>query len=334
MAKRQLNRRQQWRIKKIQDERLKRAQKHEDALDETTLDQEQEGLVIAHYGTLIDVEARQGSNKGKIFRCHFRANIEQVVTGDIVVWQPGENNSGIIVANTERHSILSRPDASGKLRPVAANINQIFIVIAPEPLTPQGIIDRYLVAAETVAIPATILINKADLLSGKAKDSLDELADIYANIGYPVITTSTKTDSGLGSLQQALNDKTSIFVGQSGVGKSSLVNTLLPNVEARVGPLSEATGKGTHTTTTAQLFHLPNGGNIIDSPGIREFGLWHINYNELAEGFVEFRPYLGRCKFRDCKHSTEPGCALQQAFSDGKINPKRITSFKYIATTI
>ncbi len=334
MAKRQLTRRQRWRIRKIQEERLRRAQKHESLTDEGSLEREQEGLVIAHYGTQIEVEACQGKHKGEVFRCHFRANLEQVVTGDIVIWQPSADNTGIIVAVAERDSILSRPDASGMPRPIAANINQLYVVAAPEPHTPASMIDRYLVAAETLDIRAIILINKADLLTGADRKTFNELAAAYKNIGYPVLTTSTKNALGLDELILSLENNTSVFVGHSGVGKSSLVNLLLPGIETRVAPLSEATGMGTHTTTTARLYHLPNGGDIIDSPGIREFGLWHIDYQQLVEGFIEFRPYLGKCKFRDCRHTSEPDCAIRQACREGKISLQRLASFRQIATTI
>ena len=131
-----------------------------------------------------------------------------------------------------------------------------------------------------------------------------------------------------------LKDRTSVFVGQSGVGKSSLINALLPGVDSKVGELSKTHGKGTHTTTTAKLFHFPDGGDLVDSPGIREFGLWHMEREQVLNGFVEFRPYLGGCKFRDCKHQSEPGCAVLAAVEKGKITPRRLASFESIANSL
>lgn len=338
MAKRRLTRRQQWRIKKVQDERLKRALKRDSLIDSQfdadALGPEQQGLVIAHYGTQVEVEALQGENRGTTCRCHLRTNLEQIVTGDRVVWRAAPDRTGVIVANSERTSELSRPDQSGRLRPVAANIDQIFIVIAPQPVTPPGLIDRYLVAAETVLIQPLLLINKSDLLTGEAEQTMADVMHLYRRIGYPVITTSSKSEQGLSSLTDKLHQHTSIFVGQSGVGKSSLVNTLLPDAQLRTAGLSESTGKGTHTTTTACLFHLPEGGDIIDSPGIREFGLWHIDKQQLTDGFIEFRPHLGKCKFRDCHHLNEPGCALKEAVKSGQIDARRITSYQRIAADL
>ncbi|MEZ5525351.1 MAG: small ribosomal subunit biogenesis GTPase RsgA [Pseudomonadales bacterium] len=334
MAKRRLTRRQQWRIDKIQQERKQRAEKREGHIEESLahgeLGPEQHALVIAHYGSQVEVEAADGT----LHRCQFRTNIGRIVTGDQVVWRPAVNQSGVIVAVSPRTSELSRPDAHGNLRPVAANIDQIFLVIAAEPRTPYGLIDRYLVAAENVHIRPIILINKADLLSGDAAAWAEEVERIYTAVGYQLIHTSTRSESDLSCLKKAMHDQTSIFVGQSGVGKTSLVNTLLPEVDARVGALSETTRKGMHTTTTAQLFHLPEGGNIIDSPGIREFGLTHVTPQQLTEGFIEFTPLLGHCKFRDCKHLHEPGCALQEAVEAGKVSLQRFQSYHQIRESI
>lgn len=334
MAKRRLTRRQQWRIDKVQEEREQRANRREDQIQESLshgeLGNEQQGLVIAHYGSQVDVE----SSDGELHRCRLRANLGSIVTGDRVIWRPAIDQGGVIVAVTERDSELSRPDARGNLRPVAANIDLIFLVIAAEPRTPFGLIDRYLVAAENIGIRPAILMNKADLKSADAIAWTQEIQNIYSAIGYSIIATSTQSETGLDELKTAMRGHTSIFVGQSGVGKTSLVNQLLPQVGARVGPLSESTGKGMHTTTTAQLFHLPGGGNIIDSPGIREFGLGHVDQQQLMDGFIEFHPFLGRCKFRDCKHLHEPRCAIQQAVEDGAISERRFNSFHQISETL
>ncbi|MFP8966355.1 small ribosomal subunit biogenesis GTPase RsgA [Pokkaliibacter sp. CJK22405] len=337
MSKRNLTRRQNWRIKKIQQERVERAQKKDDRfsaeLTAGELGDEQEGIIVAHYGRQTDVEGISGDYKGKIIRCYLRANLEPLVTGDRVIWRPG-NSDGVVVANLPRASVLKRPTPHGELKSVAANIDLIVITFAPEPTPYANLIDRYLVAAELSNIRAVLLLNKTDLVNDSNSESLERLKHRYTSIGYKVLEASTRSSEGLAELQQELDQQISVFVGQSGVGKSSLINALLPGVDLRVGALSEASRKGTHTTTTARLFHFPSGGDLIDSPGIREFALWHLTPDELLEGFREFRPFLGHCRFRDCRHDREPGCALRQALENGDINPSRMQSYQQILQSL
>lgn len=334
MSKRKLSRQQAWRIEKIQGERAKRAARRDtdaqDALSGGELGPEQDGLVIAHYGTQVAVESEPGNSQ----RCHLRANLEGLVTGDRVVWCEGDP-MGVVVAQRERHSVLSRPDPYGKLKPVAANIDQILLVIAPRPEPHANLIDRYLVAAEVVGIEPVILLNKMDLLAAEPAlaQAMDDLLAIYPTLGYRILRTSIR-DGGLDELQSALHERTSVFVGQSGVGKSSLVNALLPAADIRVGALSESTQKGTHTTTTALLLHLNCGGTLIDSPGIREFGLWHMSRAQVEQGFREFRPLLGTCKFRDCQHQHEPGCAILAGVESGVISERRLESYRRIVASL
>ncbi|MCV6588372.1 MAG: small ribosomal subunit biogenesis GTPase RsgA [Marinobacterium sp.] len=337
MAKRKVNRRQAWRIEKIQQERAARASRRETRMDETLeggeLGNEQEGLIISHFGRQVDVEALEGEHKGKIIRCHMRTHLGQLVTGDRVVWRAGAEH-GVVVAALSRKSALMRPNNHGELKPVAANIDFIVITVAVEPEPFANLIDRYLVAAELSGIEPVLLINKTDLLTDDNRQRVDRLEKAYRDIGYQVLHASAADSAGLEALTSILNNRISVFVGQSGVGKSSLINALLPGVDLKTGALSEQTRKGRHTTTTARLFHFPSGGDLIDSPGIREFALWHIDPDTLLDGFREFRPFSGHCRFRDCKHQKEPGCALKEAVAAGSISEARWASYWHILSSL
>jgi len=334
MGNRKLTRQQAWRVEKIQNERAQRAARRDaqaqDTLSAGELGPEQQGLIVSHFGTQVAVE----STAGEILRCHLRANLEGLVTGDQVIWRAGEP-MGVVVAQLPRDSELSRPDPTGKLRPVAANIDQIIIVLAPYPEPHANLIDRYLIAAEAVGIEPVILLNKVDLLAANTdlSKAMDELLGIYPGLDYRVIHSSIEAQD-LDALEDCLNNRTSIFVGQSGVGKTSLINRLVPDAHLRVGALSETTRKGTHTTTTAVLLHLEGGGTLIDSPGIREFGLWHMDRETVEGGFREFRPFLGTCKFRDCHHQSEPRCALLNAVEAEKISERRLESYRHIVASL
>lgn len=337
MTKRKLTRRQSWRIQKIQDERTARASKKdatiEQQLDSSELGPEQHGLIISHFGRTVDVEASEGEHKGDIIRCHMRTNLGQLVTGDRVIWRQGKD-TGVVVAKLERKSELLRPNPYGEMKPVAANIDFIVITVAVEPTPHANLIDRYLVAAELSDIEPVILLNKTDLLNAENREKIEAMLQRYRDIGYEVLLASTSQEQGLAELKAKLDQRISVFVGQSGVGKSSLINALLPGIDLKVGDLSEQTKKGRHTTTTARLFHFPDGGDLIDSPGIREFGLWHIELDDVISGFRELKPLAGLCKFRDCNHEKEPGCALKSAVEDGTISEQRWKSYKYILCSI
>jgi ribosome biogenesis GTPase len=330
MAKRKLTRRQAWRVQKIQKDRLSRAQSRsqtaEQLLKDETLGPEQMGRIVAHYGANLDVEDEQG----KVHHCLIRANVPRLVCGDKVIWQATGTELGIITSLVPRSSLLARPDYNKQLKPVAANIDQMLIVAAPKPALDVDLINRYLVAAELTSIQPVIVINKTDLLGEKEKQQLQ----VYEQIGYSIIYTSTKQKDGLNDLGKHLVDKISIFVGQSGVGKSSLIATFLPEVSIRVGELSSATGLGKHTTSVTVLYHLPNGGSIIDSPGVREFGLGHVSRAQITEGFVELKSFLGQCKFKDCKHLQEPDCAIKQAVANQQISLPRFESYQRIVKTL
>jgi ribosome biogenesis GTPase len=341
MSKRKLSRQQRWRIEKIQAERTRRAEQR-DVQDSHKLaageyGPERPGRVIAHFGRTLDV---QGEGSAETVRCHLRANLEGLVTGDRVIWRAAhdaEGNAveGVVVARSERENVLERPDPRGQLKPVAANIDQILIVFAVEPAPHPNLIDRYLVAAEATGITPVLVLNKIDLLPEDGGE-LRVLLARYESLDYPVVATTTARQEGLDALLERLAGRTSVFVGQSGVGKSSLIDRLLPDESLRIGELSKDSRKGTHTTTTARLYRLPmaDDAELIDSPGIREFGLVHLDEQQVAEGFIEFRDLIGRCRFRDCRHRQEPGCALLEAVERGDIHPERFASYRHIVDSL
>lgn len=329
MSKRRLTRRQAWRIEKIQQERLARARRQgiaAEALADEPLGAERTGLVIANYGAEVEVM----DDADETHRCRLRQNLETLVPGDRVVWQPlGQSPEGVAIALEPRHTLLARPDPRGELRPLAANLDQLLVVAAPRPGYSTDLIDQYLVAAESNGIHPLIVMNKIDLLT----DAMEQAAvardlERYRRLGYRTLRASTRSAHGLDALIAALRGKVSVFVGQSGVGKSSLVQRLLPEEAIRIGALTEGSGLGRHTTSAARYYRLPTGGAIIDSPGVREFGLWHMEPQALAQGFVEFRPLLGRCRFRDCQHREEPGCALREAVARGEVSAERLASYQ------
>lgn len=288
------------------------------------------GTVLSRFGQHADIE----SNDGEILRCNIRRTIDSLITGDKIFWRRAKHSDnelkGVIETVEPRRSELKRPDYYDGLKPVAANIDQIVIVSAILPTLTPTIIDRYLVAAEDVEIPVLLVLNKIDLIDDEYREAVDEIIDIYSDLGYTFLQVSADTKDGLEELQAALRDKVSIFVGQSGVGKSSLTNALLPNVNIATTEISENSGLGQHTTTVSRLYHFPQGGDLIDSPGIRDFGLWHLSPERVTWCFREFREFLGGCKFRDCKHLNDPGCALRQAAEDGDINSLRFESYHRI----
>jgi len=287
------------------------------------------GLVVARYGAKVDVE----DDQGRITRCTSRRKFGAVVCGDQVSWQMTHDDQGVILEVLPRSTLLARPDDIGRDKPIAANISQIIIVMTVKALDDENyylfhnLIDRYIVAAEYLSITPVIIINKIDLLNNDEREQLTADLKPYHDIGYQVIHTSTKVEHGMEALEQQLKDQTSIFVGESGVGKSSIIRTLLGDQEIRVGDVSASSGKGKHTTTATSLYHLNCGGNLIDSPGVREFGLSKIEPQELAFNFIEFRPFVNQCKFHNCMHKSEPQCAVKEAITSGEISQRRYDNY-------
>lgn len=330
MAKRRINDQQQRRIENLhqkrKDKAVKNQQKKSDDISQQGLGEEQSGQIVTNYGQTLLVE----DNNKTLYRCVARQNLGAIVCGDRVIWQAGENNQGVIVAVEERDSLLQKPGFGGKLKPMAANIDQIVIVSAVQPPPNPYLIDRYLIAAENLPAIPIILINKMDLLDDNNKANIEKIINDYQSIGYRVITTSSIDNEGFEELLAALTTHTSIFVGLSGVGKSSLINQLMPELDIRVGVLSEASGEGKHTTTSSNLYHLPCEGKLIDSPGVRDFGLWNSSEDDILNGFVELRDYIGHCKFSNCSHLKEPNCAIKQALADNKISQQRFDNYQKI----
>ncbi len=230
-----------------------------------------------------------------------------------------------------RKNCFVRADERQRRNIIAANLDQVIIVVATRPLPSRDLMERYLLAVHSLGIEPLIVYNKTDLelAPDETANGVQVLAHMpdYEALGYTVIRTSCKTAPGITGLQAELKDRTSILVGQSGVGKSSLINQLIPDMQIQTGELSSATGKGTHTTTSTIMYQLTEGGFLIDSPGVWEYGIWKLENHELAAGFIEFEPWLGRCRFNNCLHVSEPDCAIKQAVADGLIRDWRFQSY-------
>ncbi len=285
------------------------------------------GLVLVNYGKSVLVE----DDAGCLYRCVVRRKLRQIVSGDRVAWEPVGAQEGVINTIEPRHTVLQRADSANRTRTLAANIDQILIVAAPQPAHDAFLIDRYLITAELAGVTPLVVINKSDLLEPRDADTPTDGLREYAAIGYGILLMSARENTGIDRLAQALVNRTSILVGQSGVGKSSLIKRLLPERDIQIGKLSDASGQGRHTTTTTTLYHLPRGGDLIDSPGVRDFRLGETPPADLARGFREFHPYLELCRFQDCRHLSEPGCAVKAAMRMGAISERRLASYSQLA---
>ncbi|MEZ4522054.1 MAG: ribosome small subunit-dependent GTPase A [Thermomicrobiales bacterium] len=304
------------------------------ASHELAIGTELEGVIVRDYGLWFDVQTGAG-----IVRCTLRGILkrERVKTDPAAVGDrvrvsvasletdPPEGAIEVVEPRTRTLSRLARGTDDVE-QVILANPDQLLAVYAiRDPAPSPRMIDRMLLIAEARDLPAMVCFNKIDLGND---DRLHDLTERFEMAGYPVIHSSAETGEGLDELRDALRGKITAFAGPSGVGKSTLLNALAPDIDTRTGEISDATGKGRHTTTWTQLFQIAPNTFIADTPGMRQLGLWGIEFDYLDEYFPEFEPYLGQCRFADCRHLSEPGCAILEAVAQGKIHPDRYDSYK------
>lgn len=280
------------------------------------------GLVTASYGKRYGVEIEDGRQ----FSCVTRGKKTDLACGDHVLVKATDSLEGVVEKTLERTTLLYRSNAF-RSKILASNVTQAVIVIATVPSFYEELLNRCIIAAEAAGIKVLIVLNKCDI--GDKETAMAKLK-IYLDLGYQVLPLSAKQD--ISELRQYLNGHISVLVGQSGMGKSTIINALLPELRVRTQEVSEVLDSGKHTTTAAHLYHLDTTSDLIDSPGLQEFGLHHLSIEEIEMAFLEFRPYLGKCRFNNCKHLKEPDCALMQAVDTGKISAERLAYFQTFAT--
>ncbi|CAN5176840.1 ribosome small subunit-dependent GTPase A [soil metagenome] len=294
-----------------------------------------QGLIIKSTGSWYQVQTPGGQRidcriKGK-FRIKGITTTNPLAVGDIVDFDmEPEQETGVIINLHQRKNYIIRKsiNLSKQGQIIAANLDQAFLVVTlASPRTSLGFIDRFLVTAEAYAIPASLIFNKLDLFSEEGLEVLADYKAVYQKIGYPCYEVSALEGTNIDLVQNLLKGQITLFSGHSGVGKSSLINALLPDLELRTNQVSDWSDKGMHTTTFAEMFELPQGGFIIDTPGIRELGVIDIEKNELNHFFPEMRARMNDCRFNNCRHINEPGCAVLEALEQGEIELSRYESY-------
>ncbi|HET6569639.1 MAG TPA: ribosome small subunit-dependent GTPase A [Rhodothermales bacterium] len=300
-----------------------------------------EGLVVRSTGSWVDVQTEEGLVPSKIrgkFRLAEDEATNPVAVGDNVTLRLNEDGTGLITGIHERRNRLSRRAAGRRVgieHVIAANIDRAWLVQSiRQPKINTGLIDRFLVMAESNDIPPALVFNKTDLMKKADRGVVMELHDLYADLGYPLLMTSAVTLEGVDTLREWLAGNVNTFSGPSGVGKSSLLNAVEPGLKLATAEVSDKTNKGRHTTTFAALYPLSTGGYVVDTPGIREFGIVDLEPEELSYYFIEFRPYLPECRFPNCTHDHEPGCAVQAAVETGEISDIRYYSYLNILESL
>lgn len=265
------------------------------------------------------------------FRIHGIRTTNPVAVGDHVVfeWEGADENGVIKAIETRTNYIIRRSiNLSKSSHIIASNIDRLYIIASIIlPRTSTGFIDRLLVTAEAYHIPAAIVFNKIDIYTDEAMQRCSELMNLYSSLGYPCYAVSSILKTGIDSLRNDLKDKVNLFAGHSGVGKSAMINALDPSLRIKTGEISSYHNKGMHTTTFAEMHPLSFGGFMIDTPGIKEFGLVHFESQEVGERFPEFRALLHECRYNNCTHVHEPGCAVKAALEEGKIHPERYRNY-------
>lgn len=316
MAKRRLSHQQKRRIQKTQ------------ATVDLNDENNHQGLVISHHGGEIEVEPENPEEPN--LQCSLRANLGAIVCGDQIIYRQ-QNKTSTIIAIQPRDNLLQRQDGFGQIKAVAANVTQLLICLSVEPEPNIFLLDQYLLSAEQQNIRPIIVLNKIDLLSeqGPAPSHLDpfDLNKIYQTLGYRILTTSVKDHINIDLLQQLCIDQVNVISGVSGVGKSSLTQAILPNEGIRIGEISEASKEGRHTTRTSRLYHLPLGGMLIDTPGVRGFNPVLDPNLSIASGFREISEQSQYCRFSNCKHINEPKCAVIESVAAGRINQSRYDNY-------
>lgn len=283
------------------------------------------GTIVAAFGRHFEVvDSDQGT-----WRCVTRGKRTNFACGDRVEFQPTSSGEGVIQRALPRDSLLHRSDAF-KEKLLAANVTQVFIVVATEPSFSDDLISRCLCAVEDQHLKACIVLNKVDLTA--RLDQARARLSLFSALGYDVIETVASEQAE--ALRPRLQGEVSILVGQSGMGKSTLTNALIPEANAATREISDALDTGKHTTTATRLYALPSGGALIDSPGLQAFGLAHLGAEALAHTFREFKPCLGDCRFRNCRHDNEPGCAIRQGVENGQINERRFAHYSQLRDEI
>lgn len=277
------------------------------------------GIVVARFRRHCLVDAGGGRRAS----CQLGSRSLMPVVGDTVLWKNDAGGDGTVTGILPRESELTRIDGRGRPEVVAANLSQLAVVLCPDPAPDWFLLDRYLAAAELGGFAAIVVFNKVDLVAAAPRELQD-----YAALGYPSYSTSCARGAGLAALAAAMRPHRSALIGQSGVGKSSLLNALIGDARQAVGRLSEKSGQGRHTTTTAMLYALPAGGELIDSPGVRDYAPHIAEPRQVARGFREFAPLLEHCRFQDCRHLAEPDCAVKQAVERGEISGRRYASYQ------
>jgi len=285
------------------------------------------GRVITRFGAELLVENPDNSPKSPAppVRCTAKRKFDSIVCGDFITWHHNPQGNASVDDLLPRKNALTRPGYRNRPRTIAANIDQLVIVNSWLPETSWDLVDRYLIAAQQLHADAVIVMNKSDLAEQHATDADWRSMEIYQQLGYPVLQVNAlngKNGEGIQELLSLMNNKTSIFSGRSGVGKSSIANQILPDMDITVGIISDS-GEGKHTTTTATLYELPSGGYLIDSPGVRDYALGDISTQELSDGYIEFHDYALRCRFNNCTHDHEPGCAVRAAVDKNEISSER-----------